>query len=210
MTQLPNGIPRLDIGFLLGLVPGKTGVPRYKGVDRLPAPSGALDQEPLTDAWERYYEAEEDETLFCDLSKAQQIQEGLERSGVSVEVLYATIEELPRNLSELPHGDLWSERLADIVNRLGLRTRRLQGIPQGWRRLGFDISHPFPDFHSALIQPGLEDVVPDFQHLLNSNWLVEEPLAASSLMASANSMDYGVSPFCVLGVWEPPAMSPTT
>lgn len=210
MTLLASDSPRdrLDLGFLLERVPGEQSSPSYRGVDRLPFCPEDIEVLPSAceGVWDTYYESVENEQLFCDVGLANRLQNQLKLANVEVEIIYASLDRVPADLERFPRGALWKQLLEESLQPVQRRQLQLPGVPAEAVFLGFDISHPVPTFHSALYQPGLETVEPNFRRYLNLHGLVPTSDVAQDLMARANELDYGVLPFCALAVW---AVSPS-
>jgi hypothetical protein len=75
--------------------------------------------------------------------------------------------------------------------------------PASWAFAGYDISQPFPTFHSAICQPGIFSPSEDFASILNDSGLFDQLENALLHRATADEAHYGAFPFSVLGIWTP-------
>lgn len=182
----------------------------YRGIDRLPFLPTAEEQEQLQSAgrhglsrlWDTYWAAHSEGRINVDLRLASQLQRQFESEGIDFEIVYSEIVEVP-NLGGYPNESLWSENLKTVLGHRQDVHDRLGSRPENIEFFGFDISHPVPTFHSAILQPGLDRKHPSLAQELNTHGLVDTIEAASDLAMDANSLDYGPLPFCVLGIWSP-------
>lgn len=173
----------------------------YSGVDRLPN-EGAYD-DPQPRLWDEYAEAEESGDLNSDLTTARRLSARFSRAGVRLDIVYAEVALIPRDIDAYPGGELWSQMLDFVLSHRSAVHERVTQRPENLTFLGFDISHPVPTFHSAVYQPGLHRVRPDYPSYLNKWGLFTDRDTAMPFLDAANTMDYGPLPFCLLGVWEP-------
>lgn len=181
----------------------------YRGIDRLPYLPTAEEQEQLQSTgrhdlsrlWDTYWAANSEGEINVDVGLASQLQQQFETEGLNFEIVYSEIVEIP-NFEGSPHEGLWSENLKTVLMHRQAVHDRLGSRPENIEFLGFDISHPVPTFHSAILQPGLDRKHPSLPQELNSHGLVDTIETASDLAMEANTLDYGLLPFCVLGIWN--------
>lgn len=207
------GIPPVPVrlGFFLerrGVTCSMYPTVRYEGVDRLPnmvyydLSEGSMDKtEGVAGLWEEYSEAEEMGELNVDLTLAHRLQERFRYAEVCLDLVYAEVVAIPRGVGGYPSGELWSDTLEFVLEHRRAIHNRLQGAPESFSFLGFDISHPVPTFHSAIYQPGLHEVRPEYPRYLNRFGLFDDRGTAVQFLNAANGRDYGPLPFCLLGVW---------
>ncbi len=181
----------------------------YRGIDRLPYLPIPEEQERLLSSgrselaqlWDIYWEASIDGKINVDGRLATELQRRFLAWGITLEVIYGEIVVIPSNLDKYPHGALWSENLNSALVHRHDSHDSLGSRPGNIDFLGFDISHPVPTFHSAISQPGLNDNCPNLPEHLNKNGLFDTLEEALPFLSEANSLDYGLLPFCILGVW---------
>jgi hypothetical protein len=184
----------------------------YRGIDRLPFLPTPEEQEQMMSSgssdlaklWDRYWEASIDGLINVDGKLAREYQQQFLKGGITLEVIYGEIVEIP-NVDKYPHSALWSENLESaLLHRYDIH-QRIGSRPDNIEFLGFDISHPVPTFHSAILQPGLNSKCLHLPHQLNSNGLFNTFEDAVPVLDDANSLDYGLLPFCILGIWLKPS-----
>ena len=221
MTEATN---KRETSFLepisLGLFLQRTGVTcskwpgrPYRGIDRLPYVPSPLELEDLrssgsnewADIWDAYWDAWESSSLRVDLRLIQKVRRDFLRYNLEFEIVFGEIAAVPKNLQAFPHGSLWERELQVALARIRRTTQEPVSRPPQARFLGFDLSHPVPSFHSAIFQPGLHSVHPRLPDQLNMDGLFDDLNTALRFLDAANQMDYGVLPFCVIGIWEVPS-----
>lgn len=182
----------------------------YRGMDRLPYLPTLEEEESLHDLgrhrllelWDQYCDVRDSGELNVNRNVAWRLQRKFLVEGITLETVYGEITRIPDNLDQYPHGALWLENLVDVLSHW----RNIQDIlperPENVLFLGFDVSHPVPDFHSAIFQPGLSRIYPRLSEHLNRDGLFDESSEALSAVELANSLDYGGLPFCMIGVWQ--------
>jgi hypothetical protein len=181
----------------------------YRGIDRLPYLPTAEEQEQLQSLgrydlnrlWDSYWAASSEGRLNVEARLASQLKQQFESEGINFEIVYSEILRIP-NFDGCPHKSLWSENLTSVLSHRQAVHERLVCRPENIEFLGFDISHPVPTFHSAILQPGLDSRHPSLPQRLNTHGLLDTIEEALDLAAEANSLDYGMLPFCVLGIWS--------
>jgi hypothetical protein len=152
--------------------------------------------------WESYWDAEDGGELHLSRKVAESFQHRFLMQGTSLEVIYAEILAVPMDLDLYPHGSLWGASLKTALEQLTTRKERFWTRPSGLSSLGFDISSPEESFHSALFHPGLPDRCPELRDSLNATGLVDDWDMTARFLQRALAMDYGISPFCILGIWS--------
>jgi hypothetical protein len=183
----------------------------YRGIDRLPYLPTQEEQEQMLSSgksdlaklWDRYWEANIDGVINVDGKLARVLQQEFLEWGITFEVIYGEIVVIP-SLDKYPHRALWSENLESALLHQQDTHQRIRSRPDNIEFLGFDISHPVPTFHSAILQPGLNNMCPHLPQQLNSNGLFNTLEEALLVLEKANSLDYGLLPFCILGIWVRP------
>jgi hypothetical protein len=177
----------------------------YRGIDRLPyLPNPMEDATARTAmAWNAYSDAVEEGRLGRDFALAQDICQELNAVGAKVDVIFADVESLP---DEPPNA---SERvLAQRFRSLEWLRNRSAEIPVPDRRLqpiGFDVSTPVPNFHSAIAQPGLIRQDSALAANLNDSGLFDDFDTALGAAAQANNSGYGLALFCVIRLFSEPS-----
>ncbi len=182
----------------------------YRGVDRMPqtpspfalasaSPSGRPGWDRL---WLDYWAAEDAGSLHADLLVARSFQEQFGAHGIDLELVYITLAALPddRWLTD----EIWKSNLAEAVARYQTGSHIRAEAPVGAQHLGFDIAWPVPSFHSAIYEPGLDKVSPNFVGELNAHGLFGDIDQAVAKLDEALSLRYSPTPFCVLGVYHVP------
>ena len=149
------------------------------------------------------WDAVDSRELNTNLPLAQDLQREFRKEGIELEVVYSEILMIPDNLDDYPHGKLWSEQLDFVLQHWRHVHDLLAARPENLHFLGFDLSGPVPSFHSAIFQPGLHKTHPRLPDHLNQAGLFEDADTASRFLRAALEMDYGILPFCVLGIWQP-------
>lgn len=185
----------------------------YRGIDRMPH-IPTPEQEPdlyftpkagrsrMADLWARYLDAIEQGRLNTDLKLTCRLRAEFLANGVDLEIVYSEVVTIPQDLEGFPHGKLWLEGLASILPTLEQTHRQIAKRPNNMNFLGYDIAQLFENFHSAIFQPGLHEYCPHLPDHLNPVGLFDDLDTASKFVQTANEMDYGPQPFCILGVWE--------
>jgi hypothetical protein len=188
----------------------------YRGVNRFPYPRDSYGDRVLSSSqnvqdklWDEWSEANHSGALRCDLKLVWRLRERFLQSGVDLELIYVECNSIPGNLGQLPSAKLWTEQLVNALNYHEPLDARFQESPSGLHFLGFDVSTLHASFHSALFQPGLNNLHPEVGESLNPFGLIDDLKLAEEIMDRANQMDYGPLPFCVLGVWEVPKSKQT-
>lgn len=187
---------------------------RYRGIDRglvVPDPLELDDwrasgRKRLAELWDWYFETTESGLLSVDGEVAQELCRELQSFGIKSEVIYAEISAIPQDLSQYPHGELWAKGLKEGMGFIKRRLENIPGLaltqrPPSLAWLGYDVAHPTPWFHSAIVQPGLHHICPTLPTDLNQNGLLPNLGIAEHFMEEANKMDYGTEPFCVVAVF---------
>ena len=182
----------------------------YRGIDRLPSEAyydkdrlSLTDSDKFEELWDQYWDVLESGDLNSDPTVAPQLQGAFLGVGIDLDVVYAEVTLIPGEVGSYPSGKLWSETLAFVLPHRRQVHDRLGGRPSHLDFLGFDLSHPVPTFHSAIHQPGLDEMRPDYPDYLNGSGLFGNLDTALPFLRAANEMDYGPLPFCAIGVWEP-------
>ena len=181
----------------------------YRGVDREPFPPTPEEEDAmrsagnasLVDLWERYTDLEYSQEFQRNLPVAIRTRIDFLRQGIDVELVYCQIEYIPSDLDAYPHGDEWSRSLTMSLDFRRSNHHLIEGPPIDSEFLGFDVAHPVPSFHSAIFQPGLHRTAPHLRHHLNADGLFSDLKTVKDFVLLANEMDYGIQPFCALGVW---------
>ncbi|MBN1771211.1 MAG: hypothetical protein JXB32_08130 [Deltaproteobacteria bacterium] len=155
----------------------------------------------LPPLWDRYFSSEETGALYRELELALEFQREFAAQGITLEVIYADVVHIPRDLSQYPKEDVRTRSLQGCVPTWVRMHRPPTERPEGLKSLGFDLSDPIPTFHSALYQPGLSRVAPSVRGDLNAAGLFADLGDALRWLPVALSLDYGV-PFCVIEVLE--------
>ncbi len=161
----------------------------------------------IADLWEEYGLATDTGSVNSDYATAWRFAHEFSSLGVSFDIVFAEVRVIPEGLDRYPHGDLWREGLVRSLSNtrpVHVAARRLEATSL----CGYDICHPVPSFHSALAEPGLGSVNPRIAEDLNACGLFDSQARATEVLDTANSMDYGTLPFCILAVWQsavPPA-----
>jgi hypothetical protein len=151
--------------------------------------------------WKQYMDSDDDRTLHRNAALAAELASRFCRVGVDAEMIYSEIVDAPQSLAN-PHAGLWCQQLVRLRPYLQ-HVADVDLAPAELTPVGFDICWP-DGRHSAIRNPGLERARPEFPGYLNNHCLFPTQELASRFLDSANSMDYGVLPFCVLAVWAPP------
>lgn len=204
--------PDLKAMLRLGYLLLRTGVHlpwspqrNYQGIDRLPyLPNPMEDADARTAlAWSEYSDAVEEGRLGRDFALAQDICRELNAVGANLDVIFADVASLagqPPNASEA----VVAQRVRSLE---WLRTRSAE-IPAPDRRLqpiGFDVSTPIPNFHSAIVQPGLIRQDSALAATLNDSGLFDDFDTALGAAADANNSGYGLTLFCVIRLFTEPS-----
>lgn len=199
------------LGFLLrrrGVHPYETSRTEYRGVDREPEypPPDELEkwrhsgEEQIAVLWDDFGAAVYEQRLDASLSLALRFRSRFDRLGIELDLIFAAIEYMPSDYSQYRHASLWKASLSKCLDARLDTHFATANVSMPERFLGFDVSHPVPSFHSAIVQPGLSAVDRRLGKRLNANGLFEEAETAVEMMEKANTMDYGLLPFCVLSV----------
>jgi hypothetical protein len=69
------------------------------------------------------------------------------------------------------------------------------------RRVGIDVTFPFPSFHSAIRQPNLSNFAPEAVDELNDFGLFATLEAAQDVAHRGNQTDTSWRPFCPVTIW---------
>jgi hypothetical protein len=214
MTTSQDSVGLASIPFRLGFFlvrPNVCLVDRpnapYRGIDRVVyTPAMVLGRDlssrelEIELRFDEYMVARDSGLLQSDLSIAYQQMNRLQEVGMKCEVVYCEIAKIPDNINLLKFGASLEVNLTNALRfRQGFH-ERISGVPEGWKKLGFDVSHPVPSFHSAIYQPGLGRLVPNLYERLNENGLVETLDLSVPLLEKANEMGHGGFPFCILSI----------
>ncbi len=196
----------LRLGFFLELrnvtfqdMPG-----HYRGVDRLWFTPELDDDgtipnvsDELREIWERYFDANFQSGSYLDLAVAQGLASALAQHGVHLEVICVEILGAPGSVKDYA-GE---KRIRQFAGYEAKVHDSVSKVINHMEFLGYDVSLPFPSFHSAIFQPGLDKASISLSATLNDNGLIGDAEVAALVCGQANLMDYGPRPFCVLGVW---------
>lgn len=183
----------------------------YRGIDRLVwVPEPKVDFEVLSEqerhiemVWDAYFEARDTGDLHADLNLALHFREQFSSIGTPSEVIHAEVVSIPPNPQPEKDNDLWLGALATLQAFRLSRYERAPEPSEQWSLLGFDVCHPIETFHSVIVQPGLERLVPDLGQRLNRNGLLDT-LESSLLVARlANRMEFSWRPFCAIAIRDP-------
>jgi hypothetical protein len=178
----------------------------YRGVERLyfvRSPEGTSGRSVEDSLWDKYFEAKDTGDLHHNLSLARSLRDSFDRLGLRLEVVYVEITDIPPpSLATRPDID-W----AYLVKWLKWRTpfhERLAGYaPDAQSLLGYDLSTPFPTFHSVICEPDLSDA--DYAKVhstLNDNGLVRSHSDAVNLLKITSDYQHFKLPFCVMAIHE--------
>jgi hypothetical protein len=202
----------VPLGFYLERVDERTSTwtdIHYRGIDRLPYFLTPEEENDLTregrtrllELWEDLAAVEYEPKEAFNRSRLARLRDGFENEGVRFDLVYAEIVLVPNDLARYKRGALWKRELRNSLEQWISQVPSDTPSHEDFALLGYDISHPFPTFHSAINQPGLGDREPSLRNMLNRNGLLDEMSPAADLMAEANELDYGPLPFCVISVW---------
>lgn len=165
---------------------------RYRGLDRLPFVPFLSEIDPdLANLWRRYFDARDEGLIGRDLEVARSAMNDLGLAGAETEILYAEAIIVP------PLASVASENLEKDHERslawLDSHSAGVPPVPSGFAELGHDVCTPIPDYHSAIVQPGLIPHDSALAESLNEAGLIDESAAASEFMHMANSAKYSLS-----------------
>jgi hypothetical protein len=172
-------------------------IPKYRGVDRLRfwPDFESVRHDELRNLWAEVWKAHESRNLNTNPDHALSFAQSLEPYGVELDVVYVEICFVPgRDTNLLPESfrtgmATWLQ-IHEVIER-----------PRSAEFLGYDVSLPFPSFHSAICQPGLSQANSEVGLRLNSVGLFDTVDAALPYVDEANCLEYAAFPFCLLGVW---------
>lgn len=204
----------LRLGFFLeqrGIPSGRLPSSPYRGLERryfLPEfgdpDANSEDRDPeIDDAWRRYFEADDSDDLRTNRPLADRLSAELSRSDLELEVVYAEVAAAPTAdlLQSYPHRKWlvgWDESLP---YRYAIH-ERFAGRPARLVWLGFDLTYPYPSFHSLLGNQGPPLPGAWLPSVLNANGLIGERGVAVDLMEAVYRNGYDGPPVAVVGVWE--------
>lgn len=180
---------------------------KYRGVDRLPYVPSPFEidewrdtgKKEIADLWDKYFNAFDDASLNTNRQFIQRVRKEFQLNGFEYDVIYVQLASIPNDSFLYRSG--WPGA-KDIKRAIEYLKSRPCVLPkQEDLFCGYDISYPLPSFHSAIFQPGFNEILPDLDKLLNINGLVNDIDLAVKLQNTANGMGYSL-PFCVLGVWD--------
>ena len=113
---------------------------------------------------------------------------------------------VPHDQAHYETGADWAEAVgALLIPRLDIH-RAVEPPPGDAIFAGFDVSLPGPDFHSAIVRPGLSDAQRHLE-LTSEGCLFTSLEEAEPVLEVANRRNPGGLPFCLVGVWCVPADS---
>jgi len=204
--RLPLGYYLRAVGTRLPWSPERT----YRGIDRPPPIPSPVDVSAANesgdrawgDLWDSYWNAEDSGELHLSRNVAEGFRRRFLMQGTKLEIIYAEILAVPLDLVLYPHGSLWAVSLKTAREQLTTRKEKFLTLPDGLSLLGFDISTPEESFHSAIFHPGLPELCPGLRDSLNSSGLLDDWDTTARFLQRALAMDYGVSPFSILGIWS--------
>jgi len=196
-----------DLPIRLGFFLQRTGVPFpfrpgicYRGIDRLPFPPPPEEEEEiarsgtarLLSLWREYCDVSFTGELHGDELLTRRLRRAFGEEGIDLEIIYAEVV----LIGTLPAGEDSVELMGSVMLRLRQLHDRVTSRPVGIPNLGYDVSYPLPGFHSALFQPGLQEIpgAPDFD--LNSAGLLGTVDQVKNILPIANRMDSSWRPFC--------------
>ncbi len=177
----------------------------YRGVDRvwfgpIVEDDGSISgvSEELARLWDRYSEAKHSKELNTNRWLVTKLASQFREHDIVLNVIYTEISAVIEGSRDLSKYELFDETAA--VWR-GVHDS-IEQRPQNLEFVGYDVSSPFPSFHSAIYQPGLPKDELSLADLLNDHGLPNRFDDALFIGREANKADYGPYPFCVLGVWN--------
>jgi hypothetical protein len=173
----------------------------YRGLDRLPYLPGPDQDEDLRAregrllrARNRYWRLDDAGWLRRSAAIALELRDEFAAAGISLEVVRADLADLP-DTTGLP-GDLEGRFNADLTRwTVELSHESQQATP-----LGFDVTYPFPSFHSAIRQPVLERYAPRLLDGLNEAGLFPTLDRAQAAVHRCNATDTAWRPFCAIAI----------
>lgn len=182
----------------------------YRGIDRLPYLPTCEEQDALrgsgqaklADLWDTYWDATDSRTLFANRLRVEEMRREFLNEGVTFDIVYAEVIRLPTDFLSHPYGTQWVRLMNNVIPYMQPVQDVISKLPERLNIVGFDLSTPAPDFHSAIFQPGLQRFEPRLPKLLNAAGLFGDVDSAVSIMAVANAEIPRPLPFCVIKVWN--------
>jgi hypothetical protein len=158
----------------------------YRGIDRVPqAPLYAGIPTNVASFWTRYLDAWDDGSLSCDLDVAREAKDNLDKAAHPVEILFAEATVVPSSAAtQISQGA--AQYRSELFKWLEFWSARVPVAPSEFVVLGYDVSTPIPDYHSALLRPGGAAQPSDLLDRLNEHGLVTDPGDATELAHAAN------------------------
>lgn len=191
--------PVVRIGYLLVRddveLPARPGQ-QYRGIDRLPFVPSPIAAHP---AWRAYFDADDSGALAGDLSTAQRIRDQLRAVDTSTEVIYAQAFPLG-TVPDVTASPEVADQQSRSLRRISERSAVVGPPDPVFVPIGFDVSIPLPDFHSALFQP----CIIEGDHSLNGDGLLDDRDDADRLARLATASRYGLGIFWPIQVLAAP------
>jgi len=174
----------------------------YRGLDRLPPMPGPDEDRGLAArggvgllrARNHYWRLDDAGWLRRNGEAALELRDEFAAVGISLEVVRADLADLPDT-----HG-LPADLESRFRTNLGRWNVERLHTPLPATPLGFDVTYPFPNFHSAIRQPVLENVSPGYVDDLNEFGLFRTADAARRPAALCNRKDTAWRPFCCVAI----------
>ena len=173
----------------------------YRGLDRLPYVPGPDEdggrrprEGGLLRARSRYWRLDDASWIRRSAAVALELRDEFAAAGVSLEVVRADLAGLP-DADALP-ADLKSHFDANLTRWTVERPHEAQSATP----LGFDVTYPFPSFHSAIRQPVLERHAPRLLDDLNEWGLFPTLDGAQTAGRICNATETAWRPFCAVAI----------
>jgi hypothetical protein len=180
----------------------------YRGIDRLPLFPTPEEEKRLMEEerhellklWDELSDIEYDPINAFNRSGLVSLRAAFKKEGIVLELVFGEIVATPPDLTRYKRGVLWGKEFDESLARWRQLMPTQISKDNRLTFLGYDVSHPFPTFHSAINQPMFTDERDSIRLLINRNGLAGTVETASALMDKANELEYGPLPFCVIAV----------